>query len=141
MSTAKLKGLGVAAALCTVTIWAIYLLGTRFAVSGNFSVEEILVLRLVTASLITLPLMLKLGVLLRGQSLIGTFMLTLGSSAIFPYVLSAGLFYAPASEAGVLAPGTLPFWAALFSFLILGEKNLLILAITANCTDLFKLIL
>jgi drug/metabolite transporter (DMT)-like permease len=113
--------LGVASALAAVTIWAVFLLGTRFAVSGNFSVEEVLVLRLITASVITLPFMIKLGVLLRGQSLIATLMLTLGGSALFPYVLSSGLFYASASDAGALAPGILPFWTALFSWFIIGE--------------------
>jgi len=122
MKGARGHSLGLAAALATVAIWAVFLLGTRSAVSGKFTVEEVLVLRLGTASLITLPFMLKLGVVLRGQNLIGTFMLTVGASAIFPYVISTGLFYAPASDAGALAPGMLPFWTALFAVLLAGEK-------------------
>ena len=122
MKGARGHSLGLAAALATVVIWAVFLLGTRSAVSGKFTVEEVLVLRLGTASLITLPFMLKLGVVLRGQNLIGTFMLTVGASAIFPYVISTGLFYAPASDAGALAPGMLPFWTALFAVLLAGEK-------------------
>ena len=122
MKDARGHSLGLAAALATVVIWAVFLLGTRSAVSGKFTVEEVLVLRLGTASLITLPFMLKLGVVLRGQNLIGTFMLTVGASAIFPYVISTGLFYAPASDAGALAPGMLPFWTALFAVLLAGEK-------------------
>lgn len=122
MKDARGHSLGLAAALATVAIWAVFLLGTRSAVSGKFTVEEVLVLRLGTASLITLPFMLKLGVVLRGQNLIGTFMLTVGASAIFPYVISTGLFYAPASDAGALAPGMLPFWTALFAVLLAGEK-------------------
>ena len=35
---------GVLAALSTVTIWAMFLIGTRFAVSGNLTVDEVLVL-------------------------------------------------------------------------------------------------
>ena len=122
MKDARGHSLGLAAALATVAIWAVFLLGTRSAVSGKFTVEEVLVLRLGTASLITLPFMLKLGVVLRGQNLIGTFMLTVGASAISPYVISTGLFYAPASDAGALAPGMLPFWTALFAVLLAGEK-------------------
>ena len=113
--------LGIVSALTAVTIWALFLLGTRWGVSGDFSVEEVLLLRLSSAAIITIPLMLKHGVLIRGQNLIGTFMLTLGSSAVFPYFVSLGLSYAPASDAGALAPGMLPFWTALFSWLILGE--------------------
>ena len=46
----------------------------------------------------------------------------IGASAIFPYIVSSGLSFAPASDGGVLAPGMLPFWTALAAFLILGEK-------------------
>jgi hypothetical protein len=52
-------------------------------------------LRLMTAAIVTIPIMLKLGVALRGQGLLGTVMLTLGGSAIFPYIIAEGLYYAP----------------------------------------------
>jgi drug/metabolite transporter (DMT)-like permease len=112
---------GIVSVLTAVTLWAIFLLGTRWGVSGNFSVEEVLLLRLLTATVITVPFMIKLGVLVRGQGVVSIFMLTLGSSAVFPYLISLGLFYASASDAGAMAPGMLPFWTALFSWLILGE--------------------
>ena len=113
---------GVLAALATVTIWAAFLIGTRFAVSGNLSVDEVLILRLVPAFLIMLPLMFKLGVIIRGQSILSLTMIALGATAVFPYLISTGVYYAPASDAGALAPGMLPFWTALFAFLITGEK-------------------
>ena len=113
------KKLGYVSALTAISIWAVFLLGTMFAVSRNFTVEEVMALRLMTAAIVTIPIMLKLGVALRGQGLLGTVMLTLGGSAIFPYIIAEGLYYASVSDAGALAPGTLPFWAALFSFLIL----------------------
>ena len=87
--TLPLKGLF--AALATVTIWALFLVGTRFAVSTNFTVEEVLLLRLGTGFLITIPLMLKLGVVPYGQSVTGAIMLGLGASALFPYIISMGL--------------------------------------------------
>ena len=114
--------LGVLAALATVTIWAAFLIGTRFAVSGNLTVDEVLVLRLVPAFLIMLPLMLKLGIIIRGQSIFSLLMIALGATAVFPYLISTGVYYAPASDAGALAPGMLPFWTALFAFIITGEK-------------------
>ena len=122
MNAFKERVLGVSAALAAVTIWAVFLVNTRFAISSNFSVEEVMTLRLVTASIVTLPFMIKLGVVLRGQSFISTIMIALIPSAVAPYIISSGLFYASASESGALAPGTLPFWAALFSFLLIGEK-------------------
>ncbi len=113
---------GIFAAIATVTIWAAFLIGTRFAVSGNLTVDEVLVLRLVPAFIIMTPLILKLGIFLKGQSIIGTLMIALGASAVFPYLISSGVYYAPASDAGALAPGMLPFWTALFAFIIVGER-------------------
>ncbi len=114
--------LGVLAAFATVVIWAAFLVGTRFAVSGNLTVDEVLILRLVPAFLIMLPLMLKSGVIIRGQSIFSLFMIALGATAVFPYLISTGVYYAPASDAGALAAGMLPFWTALFAFTITGEK-------------------
>jgi len=116
------KFLGYVAALVTVTIWAAFLVGTRFAVTKNFTVEEILVLRLIPAAIIMLPYMLKLGVMPPGNRLITKIIFALGASALFPWVLSMGLYYSPASNAGALGPGTLPFWTALIAFLITSEK-------------------
>ena len=116
------KFLGYVAAVVTVTIWAAFLVGTRFAVTTNFTVEEILVLRLIPAAIIMLPYMLKLGVMPPGNRLITKIIFALGASALFPWVLSMGLYYSPASNAGALGPGTLPFWTALIAFLITSEK-------------------
>ena len=117
------KFLGYVAALVTVTIWAAFLVGTRFAVTKNFTVEEILVLRLIPAAIIMLPYMVKLGVMPPGNRLITKIIFALGASALFPWVLSMGLYYSPASNAGALGPGTLPFWTALIAFLITSEKT------------------
>ena len=118
----KLYFFGVLAALATVTIWAAFLIGTRFAVSGNLTVDEVLILRLIPAFLIMLPLMFKLGVIIKGRSIFSLLMIALGATAAFPYLISTGVYYAPASDAGALAPGMLPFWTALFAFIITGEK-------------------
>ena len=69
-----------------------------------------------------IPLMLKLGVIIKGQSIFSVLMIAIGATAVFPYLISNGVYYAPASDAGALAPGMLPFWTALFAFLITGEK-------------------
>ena len=122
MNAVQERALGVSTAEAAVAIWAVFMVNTGFAISSNFSVEEIMTLRLVTASVVALPFMIKLGVVLRGQSFVGTMMIALTPSAVAPYAISAGLFYASASDSGALAPGTLPFWAALFSFLLIGEK-------------------
>ncbi|MEP1208689.1 MAG: DMT family transporter [Rhizobiaceae bacterium] len=115
------RSLGLLAAIATVTIWAAFLLVTRFAVQSTFTVEEVLVLRIVPGALIMAPVMWRLGVMPRGQSWFHAVMLMVGASAVFPYVVSKGLAYAPASDGGALAPGMLPFWTALAAYFLLGE--------------------
>ena len=114
--------LGVLVALITVFIWAIFIVATRFSLTTNFTVEEVLFLRLVPSTLIMAPFMIKYDLIPRGLSWLKAGMLMIGASAIFPYIVSSGLSFAPASDGGVLAPGMLPFWTALAAFLILGEK-------------------
>ena len=116
------KALGILAALITVTIWASFLIGTRFSVRGNFTVEEVLILRLLPGAVALSPLMLKFDLIPRGQSWFRAAILMVGASAIFPFIVSSGLRYAPASDGGALAPGILPFWTALAAFVIMNER-------------------
>ena len=67
------------------------------------------------------PFMWRLGVMPRGQSSPRAAMLMVGASAVFPFVVSMGLAYAPASDGGALAPGMLPFWTALAAYAMAGE--------------------
>ena len=122
MFTLNRRYLGVLVALTTVFIWAIFIVATRFSLTTNFTVEEVLFLRLVPSTLIMAPFMIKYDLIPRGLSWLKAGMLMIGASAIFPYIVSSGLSFAPASDGGVLAPGMLPFWTALAAFLILGEK-------------------
>ena len=139
--------LGVLIALITVFIWAIFIVATRFSLTTNFTVEEVLFLRLVPSTLIMAPFMIKYDLIPRGLPWLKAGMLMIGASAIFPYIVSSGLSFAPASDGGVLAPGMLPFWTALAAFLILGEKlekvrrtGLLIILIGALMVGLWQII-
>jgi len=143
----KRSYLGVFVALITVSIWAVFIVATRFSVSTNFTVEEVLILRLVPSTLIMAPFMIKYDLIPRGLSWLKAGMLMIGASAIFPYIVSSGLSFAPASDGGVLAPGMLPFWTALAAFFILGEKldqvrrtGLLIILIGALMVGLWQII-
>ena len=78
---ANKKLLGYLAAIITVSIWAAFLVGTRFAITKNFTVEEILILRLLPAALIMAPLMFKLGILPPGDYFITKIIFALGASA------------------------------------------------------------
>ena len=93
------------------------------------------------------PFMIKYDLIPRGLSWLKAGMLMIGASAIFPYIVSSGLSFAPASDGGVLAPGMLPFWTALAAFFILGEKldqvrrtGLLIILIGALMVGLWQII-
>ncbi|WP_238371853.1 DMT family transporter [Heliomarina baculiformis] len=121
MDISDKRGFGLFAALGTVTIWAGFILITRFAVQGTFTVEELLILRLIPGALLLSPVMFRLGVLPRQKSWARSAILMVGASAVFPYLVSMGLAFAPASDGGALAPGMLPFWTALAAFVIMGE--------------------
>ena len=112
---------GLLAAISTVMIWAAFMLITRSAVLSNFTVEEILVLRLIPGVIVMVPVMWKLGVMPIGQSWPRAIILMIGASAVFPYIISKGLAYAPASDGGALAPGMLPFWTALAAYALARE--------------------
>ena len=115
------RAFGLFAAISTVMIWAAFMLITRSAVQSNFTVEEILVLRLIPGVIVMIPVMWKLGVMPIGQSWPRAIILMIGASAVFPYIVSSGLAYAPASDGGALAPGMLPFWTALAAYALAGE--------------------
>lgn len=113
---------GFFAAIFTVLIWASFMLVTRLSLQGNFTVEEIITLRLLPAFLIMSPFMFKLGVIPHKLRWPKAVILMFGASAITPYLIAGGLVYAPASDGGALAPGVLPFWTALAAYIIIGEK-------------------
>ena len=121
MNFSTTRTFGLFAAIATVTIWAAFMLVTRFAVQDNFTVEEVLVLRLIPGAIVMIPWMWKLGILPRGVPWPRALILMIGGSAVFPYVVSKGLEFAPASDGGALAPGMLPFWAALAAYALARE--------------------
>ena len=121
MAILETRAFGLIAAMATVTIWAGFMLITRFAVQSDFTIEELLVLRLLPGAIVMLPWMWKLGVMPPKMAWPRAAMLMVGASAVFPYVVSKGLAFAPASDGGALAPGMLPFWAALAAYALAGE--------------------
>lgn len=113
--------LGLAAAFATVVLWAGFLLVTRFAVTGHFTVIEVLTLRVLPGLVLLAPVMWRRGVLPRGLAPWRAAVLMFGASLGFPLIVMLGLRFAPASDAGALAPGTLPFWTALAAWVFMGE--------------------
>ena len=97
MAILETRAFGLIAAIATVTIWAGFMLITRFAVKSDFTVEELLVLRLLPGAIVMIPLMLKLVVMPPQMAWPRAAMLMVGPSAVFPFGVAEALCFAPAS--------------------------------------------
>ena len=82
MAILETRAFGLIAAIATVTIWAGFMLITRFAVKSDFTVEELLVLRLLPGAIVIIPWMWKLGVMPPKMAWPRAAMLMVGASAV-----------------------------------------------------------
>jgi drug/metabolite transporter (DMT)-like permease len=104
---------GVAAALAAVTLWALWIVGTRHAVS-RLDPAAIALLRYGVPALVFAGVTMRIGLLPRGVPW-RLLALMLGSGAPYFLVVATGMRYAPAADAGPLLPGTMPLIVALIS--------------------------
>jgi len=114
--------LGLALAGLIVLIWSGFIVSSRFAATTDFTPSDLVALRFAVAGLIMLPVALFAGRrLLAG--LAPARMAALVATAGFGWSLAAygGFAFAPAADGAILMPGTLPVFAALFAWLLLGE--------------------
>ena len=119
--------LGAAAALATVSLWAIGLVITRFGLtSGSLSLWDVIFLRMVLPAMLLLPLLWRLPAppAGRARSRHALLLFVVAAGAGLPFMLagSTGMFFAPAAHAGALMPGSMPLFAALLAVLFLGER-------------------
>lgn len=113
--------LGWIAALATVTIWALWAVGTRHAVTHDLPPAAIGLVRFGVPALVLLPFSWRAGLFPKGLSLAKGLGL-LGSGAPFFLIVAAGMQFAPAAEIGPLLPGTMPLFVALIGWLVFGER-------------------
>ncbi|MBY8977270.1 DMT family transporter [Rhodobacteraceae bacterium NNCM2] len=113
---------GIAAALGTVLIWASFLVSLRFAMTSSYSPGAVLMMRFLPAAIILSPIIWRTGLFPKGVPFWQVLLIVLGSGVPFYFLVSMALQYAPASDAGALAPGTLPLMIAAASFFVLGER-------------------
>lgn len=113
---------GISAALATVAIWAGFMVSLRFAMTSAYSPGALMLMRFVPAALILAPFLWRIGLFPKGLPLWQLLVIISGSGVPFYLLMSQGLVLSTASEAGALAPGTLPLVIALASFLLLGER-------------------
>lgn len=118
-STSNL-GLGYAAALGTVAIWAGFILISRLGGKSALTGWDIVALRLGTAALILLPFSLKLPEGTWRDRRLWT--LALIGGLLFLVLAYAGFKLAPAAHGGILMPGMQPFLVTALAWAILGTR-------------------
>jgi len=79
-------------------------------------------LRYSTPALIMLPLLLRSSAAYRRAGWVKCAIMVCGSGAPFFLVCSLGMTFAPAAHVGVMLPGVMPMFVALFAFLLFGER-------------------
>jgi drug/metabolite transporter (DMT)-like permease len=108
--------IGVAAALVTVTIWAAWIVATRYAVIGSLTPESVGLLRFGVAAAVLAPVLWRNGVLPRERGNLWLLMLcVLGAGAPFFLIVATGMRFAPAADIAPLLPGTMPLFTALLA--------------------------
>ncbi len=109
---------GIGAALATVTIWAGWIIATRFA--GAHAIDPITIglLRYGPPALVLAPIWWRCGLLPRCCPWWVTAIMVVGSGAPFLLLAASGMRFTPAAQVGALLPGTMPLWAALLGRLL-----------------------
>jgi drug/metabolite transporter (DMT)-like permease len=121
----KSAALGALASLSVVLIWTAWLVSTRHSVGGGRSALTALDLSLIRYGLpavVLAPFWLKTGLWPKSVPKLPLILMVLGSGALFFQIVAYGMRYTPASAAGVLLPGSMPFFTALIGIVVLGER-------------------
>jgi drug/metabolite transporter (DMT)-like permease len=114
--------LGGLLALVTVSIWAIWVVGTRQAVTVDLPLGWVGMLRFGVPALLLLPWWWRVGLLPRAVDWRLIALMVAGSGAPFLIIVAIGMRFAEAAEIGVLLPGTMPLFVALLSAAVEGER-------------------
>jgi drug/metabolite transporter (DMT)-like permease len=117
------RAAGVFAALVTVAVWTAWLVGTRHATAhAGLGPAWLALLRYGVPALLLAPVWWRAGLLPKGVDRRLVAGMVIGSGAPFFVVVAAALARAPAAEAGVLLPGTMPLFVALLAATVFGER-------------------
>jgi drug/metabolite transporter (DMT)-like permease len=121
-SADRMRWLGVAAALATVSIWAGWIALTRKGVTTTLAPVDVALLRYAVPSLVLLPVLWRIRPALAQAGARRSLLMIFGSGAPFFLVCSTGMALAPAADIGALLPGTMPLFVALLGWLALRER-------------------
>ena len=98
---------GVACVLFSVTIWAGWMVASRYGVKGTLSAYDITAIRFGVAGVLLLPVALRKGLAIGPYGLAGGALLAICIGAPYTNLAVAGMRYAPASHASTVINGTL----------------------------------
>ena len=114
--------LGALSAFSVVLIWAAWLVSTRHSVATALTALDLSLIRYGLPALVLTPVWLRTGLWPKTVPKLPLVLMILGSGAFFFQVVAFGMCHTPASAAGVLLPGAMPFFTALIGMLVLGER-------------------
>ena len=121
-SSSRLVLAGSLAALGSVLIWSGWIVFTRHGVTTDMPPVTLGLLRYSIPALIMLPLLLRSMGAYRRAGWLRCAIMVCGSGAPFFLICSQAMIIAPAAHVGVMLPGVMPMFVALFAFLLFGER-------------------
>lgn len=114
--------IGSLAALASVLIWSGWIVFTRHGVTTDVPAVTLGLLRYAIPALVMLPLLLRSMGAYRKAGWLKCAVMVCGSGAPFFLICSLGMTFAPAAHVGVMLPGVMPMFVALFALLLFGER-------------------
>lgn len=121
-ATAAPALIGTGAALVTVTIWAGWIVATRFAGAASIGPITTGLFRYGPPAVLLAPVWWRCGLLPRSCPWWIVAVMVGGSGAPFFLLAAWAMRAVPAAEVGALLPGTMPLWAALIGALVAGMR-------------------
>lgn len=114
--------LGALSALSVVLIWASWLVSTRHSAGTALTALDLSLLRYGLPAIVLAPVWLRTGLWPKNTPKLPLVLMVMGSGAVFFQIVAFGMHHTPASAAGVLLPGAMPFFTAVLGIVFLGER-------------------
>ncbi len=112
---------GAVAWIATIVIATSWQLATRFGVTTTLAPIDLAVFRYAIPAIGLLPVLLRHGIVPKGQPVWITLLIVVGGGLPFGLLGMAGAQCAPANHMGALLPGSMPVFVAALSAMFLGE--------------------
>lgn len=114
---------GILLGLFAVIAWGAYSVAARHGLDGGLSAWDLTALRFITAGVVMLPFLLRLGFRdLGGLGWGRGIALTVGAGPLFAWLYAEGLRNTPFAHGPVIAPSTITLASLVLSAMLLGEK-------------------